>query len=51
MSSYNEELLKIIRENKNPEQALMTAINVISYYLKEPSSFQEPLVDVLQVLD
>ena len=36
-----EELLKIIRENDNPEQAALTAIEVILGYLMQPESFEE----------
>ena len=35
-----EDLLKIIRENDNPEQAVLTAIEVILEYLKQPESFE-----------
>ena len=44
-----EELLKIIRENDNPEQAVMTAIEVILEYLKQPESFEEQAAVCLRV--
>jgi hypothetical protein len=31
-----EELLKIIRENDNPEQAVMTAIKIFTAFLERP---------------
>ena len=34
MSHNEEELLKIIRENDNPEQAVMTAITVFAAFLE-----------------
>ena len=36
------ELIKLIRENDNPEQALMTATLVILGYLKRHESSEEP---------
>ena len=35
-----EELFEIIRENDKPEQAVMTAIEVILEYLRQPESFE-----------
>ena len=35
-----EELLRIIRENDNPEQAAMVAIETILEYLRQPESFE-----------
>lgn len=35
-----EELLRIIRVNDNPEQAVMTAIDIILDYLRQPESFE-----------
>jgi hypothetical protein len=40
--SKNElELIKMIRENDNPEQALMTAATIILGYLKQLESSEE----------
>lgn len=44
-----EELLKIIRENVNPEQAALTAIEVILEYLRQPESFEAQAAAYLRV--
>ena len=50
MSYQNEEeLLKIIRENDNPEQAALVAIEVILEYLTQPGSFEERAAACLRV--
>ena len=47
--THNElELINIIRNQKNPEQALLTAVIIIGSVLERPLSFQEPLVDSQQ---
>lgn len=38
-----EELIKIIRENDNPEQAAMTAITVFAAFLEQLEADPEPL--------
>lgn len=38
MTENEKELLRIIRENDNPERALMTAILIVSGYLKQHGS-------------
>ena len=51
MMSKNEmELIKLIRENDHPEQALMTAAAIILGYLKQHGSSAKPSADALQVL-
>jgi hypothetical protein len=35
------ELIKLVRENDNPEQAVMIAIDIIFEYLRQPESFEE----------
>lgn len=40
MTETELKLLSIIRENDNPEQALVTAINIIIKYLEQPESFE-----------
>ena len=42
MTENEKELIKIIRENDNPEQALMTATIIILDFLKQHESFAEP---------
>ena len=44
------ELIKLIRENDNPEQALMTAAVIILGYLKQHESFEEQASACLPVL-
>ena len=50
MSNNTVELINIIRENDNPEQALQTAIEIISSFLEQCESYQEPSPDFLQAL-
>lgn len=50
MSENNVELIKIIRENDNPGQALMTAAAIILGYLKQHGSSEEPVSVGLQEL-
>jgi hypothetical protein len=38
MTSKETELIKLIRENDNPVQALMTAIIIVQGYLKQHES-------------
>ena len=44
------ELIKLIRENDNPEQALMAAATIILGYLKQHESSEEQAVVCLPVL-
>ena len=44
------ELIKLIRENDNPEQALITATLVILGYLKQHESSEEQAAVCLQAL-
>lgn len=43
MTENEKELIKLIRENDNPEQALMTAAVIILGYLKQHGSSEEPV--------
>ena len=48
MSENNIELIRIIRENDNPEQALMAAATIILGYLKQHGSSEgQAAVDLL----
>ena len=47
MTENEKELLKLIRENDKPEQALTTAFAIILGYLKQHESFEEPSVGYL----
>ena len=44
------ELIRMIRENDNPEQALLTATMVILDYLRQHESSEEPVAVCLPVL-
>ena len=44
------ELIRLIRENDNPEQALMAAATIILGYLKQHESSEEPVAVGLPVL-
>lgn len=50
MSENEMELIKIIRENDNPDQALMAAATIILGYLKLHESSEEPVSVGLQAL-
>lgn len=41
MTENEKELLRIIRENDNPERALMTATLIVLGYLKQHGSSEE----------
>ena len=51
MTDNERELIKIIRDNKDPGNALVTATLVILDFLKQHESFEEPAVACLSVLD
>ena len=42
MTKNEYELMYLIRTNDNPQQALITAIDIICQYIKLPGSSQEP---------
>ena len=50
MSTHENELLNIIRESENPDQAVLTAIEIISEYLRQPESFEARAVAYLREL-
>ena len=50
MSENNIELIRIIRENDNPEQALMVAATIILGHLKQLESSEEQVAAGLPVL-
>ena len=50
MTNYERELINIIRENENPEQALLTAVLLIGSVLEQSLSSQAPVVDSQQGL-
>lgn len=50
MTENEIKLLNIIRSHKHPEQALITAIETILYYLEQFQSFEAPFVVDSQAL-
>lgn len=50
MSKNGLELISMIRENDNPEKALMVAATIILGYLKQHESSEEPAAVGLQAL-
>ena len=50
MTANEQELITLIRENDNPEQALATAVDTIISYLRLHGSFQEQVAVDLQEL-
>ena len=50
MTQKEIELINIIREHNNPEQALLTAIIIIGTVLERPLTYQVPFADSQQEL-
>ena len=48
MSNNEIELINMIRENDNPQQALLTAIDIILLSLVQPESYPAPSVAFLR---
>jgi hypothetical protein len=48
MTENEKQLLKLIRENDNPEQALTVAVNTILSFLEQHESYPKPSVACLQ---
>ena len=40
MTENELNLLKLIRENDNPEEAIITAVNIITSFLEQEKSFE-----------
>lgn len=51
MTDYKTELIRLILENDNPEQAIMTASVIINDLLKQHESLEEQIPSCLQVID
>ena len=49
MSNNKLKLIDAILENDNPEQAIITAANIIFDFLKQQESSQEPSADSQQI--
>ena len=39
MTENELRLIKLIRENDNPDEAMLTAVNIILSFLEQPESF------------
>ena len=50
MTENEKELIRLIRENDNPEDALMKTAVIILDFLKQHESYQEASVACLQAL-
>ena len=50
MTDNEKELIRIIRENDNPEQALMAAAVIVLGFLKQHESFEAQVPACLSVL-
>ena len=50
MTENEKELIRMIRKNDNPEQALMTAAVIILGFLKQHESFEAQVPACLQAL-
>lgn len=50
MTANEIELIKLIRENDNSEQALATAVDIIISFLRQPESFEGQAAVCLQEL-
>lgn len=50
MTSNEIELIELIRENDNPDRALMTATLIVLGFLKQHESFEEQAAADLRVL-
>ena len=50
MTNNELELINLIRENENPEQALLTAVLIIGSFLEQSLSYPKPFVDSQQGL-
>ena len=49
MSTYEIELVRMIREHDEPEKALVIAVEVITSFLKQRGSSEEPAASCPQV--
>lgn len=49
MTENELELLTLIRDNENPEQALLTAVLIIGRFLEQRGSCSAPAADPQQV--
>ena len=50
MTENEIKLIELIRENDNPEEAILTAVNTILSFLEQPQSFEVQAVACLREL-
>ena len=50
MTENELKLIELIREHDNPEEAIITAISIITSFLEQPQSFEGQVVVGLQEL-
>ena len=50
MTENERELINLIRENDNPEKAILTAVDTILWFLVQQKSFEAPALAVTQEL-
>ena len=48
MTENELKLIELIRENDNPEEAILTAVSIITSFLEQSQSFEEPFVACLR---
>ena len=48
MTDNELKLIELIRENDNPEEAIITAVSIITSFLKQPQSFEGQVVACLR---
>lgn len=48
MTENELKLIELIRENDNPEEAIITAVNIITSFLEQFQSFEVPSVACLE---
>ena len=51
MTDNQLELLKLIKESENPEQAVLTISKILNYYLEHPDIYDKPLEEQMQILE
>ena len=51
MTDNQLELLKLINENENPEQAVITVSKILNYFLEHPDIYDKPHEEQMQMLE
>ena len=50
MTDNELKLIELIRDHNNPEEAIVTAVNIITSFLEQPQSFEVQAAACLQEL-